>query len=167
MRAWLNGREWESHPSAWGQHQCSFYGPNGERDLGGPLFRTLPPAIEQASVAFPMNHWPVLTLMILAAAPLHAQTLQCGTKLVTKGDISAKVAALCGRPTHIEHSFISRAWTARIAGQVSQGATTMIEIPVEVWIYNLGPDKLMQQIRFEDGKVVNINSLGYGYNEDD
>ena len=168
MRACLKGREWESHPTAWGQHhECSFYGPDGKRDLGGPRFRTLPPAIEQASVAFPMNHWPVLTLMILAAAPLHAQTLQCGTKLVTKGDISAKVAALCGRPTHIEHSFISRAWTARIAGQVSQGATTMIEIPVEVWIYNLGPDKLMQQIRFEDGKVVNIDSLGYGYNEDD
>ena len=43
----------------------------------------------------------------------------------------------------------------------------MIEIPVEVWIYNLGADKLMQQIRFEDGKVVDIDSLGYGYNEDD
>jgi len=25
----------------------------------------------------------------------------------------------------------------------------------------------MQQIRFEDGKVVDIDSLGYGYNEDD
>lgn len=114
-----------------------------------------------------MKHWPELTLMIVAVASLHAQALQCGTKLVTRGDISAKVAALCGPPTHIEHSSIYRASTAWVAGQVNQGATTTIEIPVEIWLYNLGSDKLMQQIRFEDGRVVNIESLGYGYNEDD
>jgi hypothetical protein len=34
---------------------------------------------------------------------------------------------------------------------------------VEVWIYNFGPNKLMQRIRFEDGVVVRIESLGYGY----
>jgi hypothetical protein len=41
----------------------------------------------------------------------------------------------------------------------------VVEIPVEVWIYNLGPSKLMRQIRFEDGKVVEIETLGYGYHE--
>src|SRR4029077_19845258 len=87
-------------------------------------------------------------------------------KLVTRGDVSAKVAALCGPPTQIEHSSIYRASTAWVAGQVNRGATTTIEIPVEIWLYNLGSDKLMQQIRFEDGRVVNIESLGYGYNED-
>jgi len=37
------------------------------------------------------------------------------------------------------------------------------EIPVEMWTYNFGPDRLMQRIRFENGVVVRIESLGYGF----
>jgi uncharacterized protein YvpB len=38
-----------------------------------------------------------------------------------------------------------------------------VEIPVEVWVYNLGPNKLMRRLRFEDGLLVNVDELGYGY----
>jgi hypothetical protein len=38
-----------------------------------------------------------------------------------------------------------------------------VEVQVEVWIYNFGPDRLMQRIRFEDGVVVRIESIGFGY----
>lgn len=31
--------------------------------------------------------------------------------------------------------------------------------------YNLGPQKLMRRIVFEDGAVVDIETLGYGYRE--
>jgi hypothetical protein len=37
------------------------------------------------------------------------------------------------------------------------------EIPVEVWTYNFGPDRFMQRIRFENGVIVRIESLGYGF----
>jgi hypothetical protein len=37
------------------------------------------------------------------------------------------------------------------------------EVPVDIWVYNLGPNKLMRRIRFEDGVVVAIETLGYGY----
>jgi hypothetical protein len=40
------------------------------------------------------------------------------------------------------------------AGQESLG---------EVWTYNFGPSRLMQRIRFENGVVVKIESLGYGF----
>jgi hypothetical protein len=39
-----------------------------------------------------------------------------------------------------------------------------IEIPVESWLYNLGPNKLMRRVIFEDGIVADIETLGYGYN---
>ncbi len=39
-----------------------------------------------------------------------------------------------------------------------------IEVPVETWLYNLGPNKLMRRISFEGGYVVDIETLGYGYN---
>ena len=37
------------------------------------------------------------------------------------------------------------------------------EISVEVWTYNFGPDRLMPRIRFENGVVVSIASLGYEF----
>jgi hypothetical protein len=40
----------------------------------------------------------------------------------------------------------------------------LIEVPVETWLYNLGPYKLLRRVRFEDGRVVQIETLGYGYN---
>ena len=41
----------------------------------------------------------------------------------------------------------------------------LVEVPVETWTYNLGPHKLMRRLRFEDGIVVDIDTLGYGYHE--
>ena len=40
-----------------------------------------------------------------------------------------------------------------------------IEIPVESWIYNFGPNKLMRRVIFEGGIVTEIETLGYGYNK--
>ena len=39
----------------------------------------------------------------------------------------------------------------------------MVEVPVEVWTYNFGPYKLMRRVRFVDGLVEEIETLGYGY----
>ena len=38
-----------------------------------------------------------------------------------------------------------------------------VEIPIEAWIYNFGPNKLMHRVVFEAGYVVEIETLGYGY----
>lgn len=38
-----------------------------------------------------------------------------------------------------------------------------MDIPVEIWIYNLGPNQLMRRIRFEDHVVTELDTLGYGY----
>ena len=38
-----------------------------------------------------------------------------------------------------------------------------VEIPVEIWTYNFGPYKLMRQVRFVDGVIEEIETLGYGY----
>ena len=38
-----------------------------------------------------------------------------------------------------------------------------VEVPIEAWIYNFGPNKLMHRVVFEAGYVVEIETLGYGY----
>ena len=39
-----------------------------------------------------------------------------------------------------------------------------MEVPVESWVYNFGPNKFMRKVRFENGIVADIETLGYGYN---
>jgi hypothetical protein len=95
-----------------------------------------------------------------------AQAMECGNKLITQGDSLSKVASLCGNPTQVDHtSIIRQASGSFINGQWVATSGAQIEIPVEVWLYNLGPDRLMRQIRFEDGRVVKIETLDYGYLE--
>jgi hypothetical protein len=108
----------------------------------------------------------VLPAIILLALSWDAgaQAMECGNRLITEGDSLAKVASLCGNPTQVDRkSIVRQASGGWVNGQWAASAGAQIEIPVEVWLYNLGPDKLMRQIRFEDGRVVKIETLDYGY----
>jgi hypothetical protein len=76
------------------------------------------------------------------------------------------VLAHCGQPTEVEsRSAILRRPLVWIRGRPFSAGESLVEIPVDVWVYNLGPSKLMRRLRFEDGKLVNIETLGYGYYE--
>jgi hypothetical protein len=107
----------------------------------------------------------ILILGLFAAAPSFA-TIRCGTKIISNGLTRSEVAAHCGEPDEVvnQHSVFHRpvVWTN---GRPYFVGSDFVEIPVESWVYNFGPNKLMQRIRFEDGIVVDIESLGYGYNK--
>jgi len=103
-------------------------------------------------------------LTLAAASPAYA--FRCGSHLITEGDTRSKVAAYCGDPTEIDRrSAILRRPLVWIGGRPVAVGENLIEIPVEVWIYNLGPSKLMRKLRFEDGVLVDIDTMGYGYYE--
>jgi hypothetical protein len=105
----------------------------------------------------------VLVLGLLAASPAFA-AFRCGTKIVTEGDTRSEVAAKCGEPTDVVTlQSLFRRPTIWIHGRPHYIGHDFIEVPVENWIYNLGPNKLMRQIRFEGGVVAEIRTLGYGY----
>ena len=104
-------------------------------------------------------------LALLAGSSAQAETMRCGTKLVVEGVTRAEVAAKCGEPDEVvtQRSVFRRPviWTN---GRPYFIGEDFIEIQVESWIYNLGPNKLMRRLRFEDGVLTEIESLGYGYN---
>lgn len=106
----------------------------------------------------------ILALCLAAAAPSYA-AIRCGTKLVSEGDTRSEVAAKCGEPTEVvpQKSVFRRPviWTRNGPYYIGED---FIEIQVETWIYNLGPNKLMRRLRFEAGVLTEIESLGYGYN---
>ncbi len=78
---------------------------------------------------------------------------------MTDGDPSEKVEALCGPPVSIERREILRPvyW--------NRGSTvhSSYEVSVEYWTYNRGPNKLMYRLRFEDGLLVDVETLTHGY----
>jgi len=90
-----------------------------------------------------------------------AQSLRCDDKIISEGTTRAKVAALCGEPTQVDQK--SLYYPVASTGHRSDLTPATVEFQVEVWVYNFGPDRLMQRIRFEDGLVVRIESIGYGY----
>ena len=94
-----------------------------------------------------------------------ADAMRCGSRLVTFGDTRAAVRSICGEPTEIETRHILRRPTYAINGRIVHFGDGYIEVPVEVWIYNFGPYKLLRQVRFVDGRVDEIETLGYGYRE--
>jgi hypothetical protein len=104
----------------------------------------------------------IIVLGLLAASPAFA--FRCGTRIVSEGDTREAVAAKCGEPTEVvtmRSVFRRPVFWAR--GRPYYLGEDLIEIPVENWIYNLGPNKLMQRVRFEAGVVAEIETLGYGY----
>lgn len=107
-----------------------------------------------------MNRW--LPLFMLAGSPalVLGQTLECSNKVVSQGSTRLEVAGLCGDPAQVEHKTIYNNVSAPAASVIA-GQT--VEVHVELWTYNFGPNRLMQRIWLEDGVVVRIESLGYGF----
>jgi hypothetical protein len=95
-----------------------------------------------------------LGVLLLALVPALAlgQSMRCASKLITQGTSQAKVAALCGPPVQVVRP--------PAYDGVAPGVSDVSE---EIWVYNFGPNRFMQRIRFRDGVVTNIASVGYGY----
>ncbi len=98
----------------------------------------------------------------LAASGASADSMRCGTKLITDGDPMDKVVALCGDPAAIERREILRPYGYHRGALVHSS----YEVSVELWTYNFGPNKLMYRLRFEDGLLMDVDTLGHGYHSD-
>lgn len=101
-----------------------------------------------------------LAAVLALSGPAAADSMRCGSKLMTDGDPSDKVLAYCGEPASIERREILRGYGYH------RGVTvhSAYEVSVEMWTYNFGPHKLMYRLRFEDGLLVDVDTLSHGYN---
>jgi len=116
-----------------------------------------------------------LSLLLFAATP--ALAFRCGNKIVSEGDHYSKVLKICGEPVGVQERVIYREGRTRprfraegpngltYDQEVLQYDRSYVEVMVEEWTYNFGPRRLMQLVRFENGFVVEVDRLGYGYRE--
>ena len=115
---------------------------------------------------------PLFIVLMVMSGPAHA--LRCGSKLVLEGMLEQEVIEHCGDPTSVRHlGYVVRSFHPLSRRYLSgteiyrYGDDYYQDVPVTVFIYNFGPRKLMRRLRFEDGRLTDIETLGYGYLEKD
>ena len=99
------------------------------------------------------------TLLVSCAAS--ADTLRCGSKLISEGDTIEKVRQYCGEPVATKRTWITRQPRFEYGGQEIPFEGTE-DVPVDLWTYDFGANKLMRRIRFVAGKVESIETLQHG-----
>ena len=95
-------------------------------------------------------------------------TMRCGSRIVSTGDGKDKVRSLCGQPTDV--AFVGTIGRRGIPGYTDGDSydqwyygPAWVELPVEIWTYNLGSSKLLRKLRFVGDELVEIRTDGYGY----
>lgn len=99
---------------------------------------------------------------LMAASGASAEALRCGSKLISRGDHASEVRRYCGEPDEV-YSRVSHRGVVGVGSIFLPGFVE--EVLIEEWTYNLGPRKLMRQLRLENGVVQDVEHLGYGYLE--
>ncbi len=93
----------------------------------------------------------LLITIILLVFSRQALALRCGTKLVDLGDRKHKVLYKCGEPTYTDYY-----------EQIAPVYPYLTE-HMDVWVYNFGSTRFIQELIFRNGVLHRINKLGYGY----
>jgi hypothetical protein len=111
----------------------------------------------------------LLATAVLLTGAAHA--FQCGGKVVSKRNTKFDVLRKCGEPDYIDSWEEERAVQGygrfempRSGGipETQVPIVSVIHVQVEKWIYNFGPNRFVQVLRFENGKLVDIATGDYG-----
>jgi len=122
---------------------------------------------------------PVLLVLSLTTVEARADYMRCGRDLISEGDRQGEVLAACGEPilardkkiyrtgiprrnfrlTHLGNGFYADLTDRELAYH----NRSTVEVNVETWTYNFGPHYFMREVMFQDGRVIDIKTLGYGH----
>jgi Protein of unknown function (DUF2845) len=95
----------------------------------------------------------ILAICCCLLATEQAFALKCGNKIIRIGDRMHRVQRLCGDPVFTDaydRPFLQYGYL--------YGATH-----IDIWTYNFGSSRFMQELVFENGVLRYINQLDYGY----
>lgn len=99
-----------------------------------------------------------------ALAPAPAAALGCNHRLVTVGDSAHYVRQMCGEPASAITRTETRTQIASWGSPSAPGAitATSVTVQVDVWVYDFGPRRFMEELTFENGTLRSMRALGYG-----
>lgn len=105
--------------------------------------------------------------LFLGTQPAQANGMRCDNKLVGRGDTTYEVKALCGPPDDAR-SRVERRSVRRIVevpcgtGRCPVVVEDLMEVTIDEWIYDFGPQRFIQHLTFEQGKLIDVTSGKYG-----
>ncbi len=92
-----------------------------------------------------------------------AASLRCGSDLISDGASKVDVLLKCGEPmfkeTRTEYEGVKQKYKGT---QTDVTTEQVIQKTIDEWTYNYGPQRLMQVVVFENGKLVDVRSGTYG-----
>jgi len=98
-------------------------------------------------------------LQLLALYIPTAAAMRCGGRLVSVGDYSHEVLVRCGEPVHVER------WELLRQTEGFFSFRSWEQVRVEEWLYNLGSNRFMRVLRFENGRLVSERTAGKGFED--
>jgi hypothetical protein len=107
----------------------------------------------------------IALLAALSMPAASASSLRCDNKLALPGDTRFEVRTKCGNPSDVVHSTLVRRSSIVVVQHAIHANEELISIPVEIWTYNFGPHRFMQRLRFVNGILESVETLGYGVDE--
>ena len=96
------------------------------------------------------------------------QGFRCDTgRLVEEGDQSLEVQNRCGDPdfadSHEEKRTVRRTVWTRVAGvPVASEEEVTVSVMIDEWIYDLGPNRFIRHLVFEQNRLVRVWTSGRG-----
>jgi hypothetical protein len=92
---------------------------------------------------------------------------RCGSRVVSTGDHMYEVRKRCGDPDFVGQKTIKRKIKVKrrewVDGQVENVTDEQIvDILVDEWTYDFGPRRFIRFVLFEDGRVLDVATGGYG-----
>lgn len=103
-----------------------------------------------------------ILLLLLAFSHNSLAALRCGNKLVDIGDYKADVLRICGPPATQERRYGVKGQESRDFGNTLE-QNRYDQVIIDEWVYNFGSRRLQQLLLFENGVLIEIRDLGYGY----
>lgn len=100
-----------------------------------------------------------------------ASALRCGSELASEGSSTYEVQLKCGDPafrnvrTEVIDQRTTTTTTTTTTDRNDQTRTTQSQAAtrtIEEWTYNFGSNRLLQIAVFENGKLIDVRSGGYG-----
>ena len=101
--------------------------------------------------------------------------LRCDNRVVSEGLTLAEVHKYCGIPVFTQERKVIIETALRSSSKprlkhrsnraLSFEERVFEEVQVDEWTYNFGPRRFMSLIRFINGRVAEVENLGYGYHD--
>jgi hypothetical protein len=101
-----------------------------------------------------------------------ADTMRCGSRLISVGDPADKLLVECGSPTTVDEWEEERFYyfdtppppeQYRTFERHERGYRVRAFVKVELWTYNNGPSRFIEYVRIENGRIRKIETGKYGY----